>query len=822
MPTKLLLLSVGISISSLSQSFAQSVILKGTIKESFGKPLIASTIYLYSLPDSVISKITITDSAGNYEIPNIKNGKYYINASHINYQNINSAVLNITGNNGFTVPLLTLTLQEKKLASVVITSSYQKPLIEVTADKIIFNVESSINSIGSNAFELLQKSPGVATDKDDNISMKGKNGVRIYIDGRSSPIEGADLAAYLKSINSINIAAIEMISNPSAKYDASGNAGIINIRLKKNNTLGLTAALTSGLNFGRTIKKAQSASINYRSKALNLFSNYSFNEGNNYNTSDLYRIQNDTLYNQKSTLNIKEQVHNIKVGADFFASQKSTIGLIYTGNFTNNTSYSASRTPSSYFKTGIIDRVLYATNTIPAVISNENINLNYHFEDTTGHEINIDADHGFYKSRKTSFQPNTYVTPAPETLLSQINYRNNTPIDITINTAKADYVTPFKKGKLSIGAKISFINTNNTFSLYNEVGGQIEIDQNRSYNFIYKENINAGYLSYFSTINKSTNLQVGLRVENTATNSLLKTLAYQNGRAADKITDRNYTDFFPNAAVTFTLNTNNNLNLNYSRRIDRPNYSDLNPFEIRVDELTFIKGNAFLQPQYTNIFQLTHTYKNQFVTSFSYSHINNFSTYITDSAKTIQTYITKKNLASQDITSLNFSAPFDFTKWWNLYTSITIFNSYYRANFGVGKVVNININSISLNAINTFKLGKGYSAELSGFFSSPTVVGGTFKTRSLGSIDAGIQKRFWKERAAVKLSGTDIFRTLTFKGTSNYSGTQLIANSVWESRQFRINFSYRFGGSQVKQARDHNSGNEEEKQRTSSNNNPGN
>ena len=813
MPPKLLLFSVGIYLSTMGHVLAQTNSICGKVKASNEKNLTGATIYLYNFADSTLTKTSFTDTAGNFILFQVKKGNYFVVASHINYQNNRFQVINFSGENKFTCPPIVLQLEEKKLQAITIASSYQKPIIIVTADKTIFNVENSINSIGSNAFELLQKSPGVVTDKDDNISMMGKNGVRIYIDGRPTPMEGTELSSYLKSINSASISSIEMISNPSAKYDAAGNAGIINIKFKKNNTLGLTAAISSGLNFGRTLKTTESFSLNYRSTKFNLFSNYSFNQGKNYNTFDLYRIQNDSLYNQKSTQVIKENVQNVKVGVDFFTSKKSTVGIIYTGDFTDNTTYSNSRTPSSSIKTGSIERILYASNLIPALIKNQNLNLNYHFEDSTGHEINVDLDHGFYKNHKTSYQPNSYFTPSPETLLSEENYRNNTPIDITINTAKFDYTTPLKKGKFSAGAKFSHIITDNTFALYDITSGQNVLDQNASNNFVYKENINAAYISYFTPLNKTVKLQAGLRLENTVSNSLLTSFNPQQ-RTGDEMIHRNYTDLFPNLSLNFTINADNNLNASYSRRIDRPNYNDLNPFETRVDELTYIKGNAYLQPQYTNIFQVSHTLKNLFVTTLSYSHVNNFSTFIIDSAKVSQTFITKKNLASQDISSINFSAPVDFTKWWNLYSSLTAYNSSYRANFGKGKILKINISAFSLNAINTFKLGKEFSAELTGFYSSPSIVGGTFKTKGTGTVDLGFQKKFWNDRASIKITGTDIFGTLKFKGSSNFGGVYLVANSVWESRQCRINFNYRFAGTQIKQARDRNSGNEEEKLRT--------
>ena len=810
-----LLLAVLFTFSIICNIYAQHSTIYGRIKNAAGNSLGGSTVLLYRSSDSLLIKTAITDNKGNYEITQVKAGRYFISSTFTGYKKKSTSVFAVMENEKVMAPAISLFVEDKKMKEVTITGTYQKPIIETTADKTTFNVESSINSTGSNAFELLQKSPGVVTDKDDNIILKGKNGVRIYIDGRPTEMDPNGVVAYLKSINSVDIEAIEIISNPSAKYDASGNAGVINIKLKKNKSIGFNGSVSGGMDIGINIKTNGSFNLNYRNKKVNIFSNYSNNWNNNDNTFDLYRIQNDTLYDQKSSQNIKGWTNNIKAGADFFITKRSTLGFIFTGNFTDNTTYSYSRTPSSAVNTGFIKRILYATNTIPGNVKNENFNVNYHYADTTGQEINIDIDHGFYRSRKTSYQPNSYYTPAPETLLYEKNYRNNTPTNITINTQKIDYVTSFKKSQFSIGAKVSNVKTDNVFNLYNVINGIDYIDPNSSNIFLYRENINSGYVNYSKLLSKKINLQAGLRIENTISKSQLTRA--DGLRQADGLIDRNYTDLFPSAAFTYTASVDHSFNLNYSRRIDRPNYSDLNPFEARVDELTYIKGNAFLQPQYTNTFQLTHTFKTRFITAIGYSHIKDFSTYILDSTEKTRTFITKKNLASQDIANINFSFPFIITKCWNLYTSVNMYNSRYKANLGPGKIVHINVTSYSLNAQNTFKLGDGFTGEVSGFYHGPSISAGTFKTKPMGSMDVAIQKNLLRNKVIIKLSCTDLLHTLKWRAASNYSGIYILANSVWESRQFRVNFTYHFGSKQIKENRQHAPGSEDEKIRAASN-----
>ncbi|MEO6637623.1 MAG: outer membrane beta-barrel family protein, partial [Ginsengibacter sp.] len=748
-------------------------------------------------------------ATGGFKMLAIRPGSYLLSATSIGHAKNYSSKFTVAEGQEFTVSPLMLSQSSTSLTAVTVQA--KKPMIEVRADKTVFNVESSINAIGSNAFELLQKSPGVSVDKDDNISMQGKNGVKIYIDGKPTQMGGGDLAAYLRSINSADIESIEMITNPSAKYDASGNAGIINIRLKKNKNYGLNGNIATGVGFGHTPKYNNSLSLNYRNKKTNLFSNYSNNFGKTRNLFNLYRIQGDTIYDQRSMNNNDNTSHNVKAGMDYYVNTKNVIGVMVTANFTDGTSAASSETIISPENTKLPTRILYASNDLPGSRNNVDYNINYRYADTTGKELNIDADLVNFRRRGTSYQPNYYRTPVTDILLESRIYRNNTPTDIDIYTAKIDYEQPFQKGKLGFGAKITDVKTKNTFDFFNVYNNTNVKDLARSNKFNYDENVRALYVNFNRPLSKKTTVQAGVRMENTKSEGDL----ISNTQQPDGNVKRNYTDFFPSGAITYVLNQKNTFNLNYSRRIDRPSYQNLNPFEDKLDELTYQKGNAFLRPQYTNSYQLSHTFLYRYVTSVSYSHIKDFFAQIIDTQQN-RAFITQKNLATQNIYSLNISAPITITKWWSAFATFNGYHSAYKADFGGGKTINVNVDAFSLYTQQSFTVKKGPTFELTGFFNSPTVWGGTFKSQALGFVDVGVQQKVLKGAGNIKVSFTDVFKTLRWRGVSDFGGSHLEASGNWESQQLKINFSYRFGNKQVKAARQRKASAEDESKRLNS------
>ncbi len=785
--------------------------ISGVTQDEQGKPLAGSSISLKKSKDSSVVKLGVSNSTGNYEFTGIPAGIYFINISHVGYTPRNSAVFE-TKEEGLTrLPAMLLTRVSADLKEVVVTS--HKPPVEVKADKIILNVEGSTNAVGQDALELLRKSPGVTVDKDNNLSLSGKNGVQIYIDGKPTPLSGNDLSEYLKTIQSASIESIEIISNPSAKYEAAGNAGIINIKLKKNRSFGTNGSVNAGYNVGIYSKYNAGFSLNHRDKNINVFGNYSYNHNPVEYLSGLHREQLDTLFDQHSTIRNTNNSHNFKAGLDYFVNKKNTLGIMVNGTFSDNSFKTNSSTPISYIPTGQPVRLLVANNLSNGRRDNTNVNGNYRYADTSGHELNVDADFGAYRIKNDQLQPNMYYDPAGKPLDS-ITYNMLSPSDIRIYSLKSDYEQNFLKGRLGFGFKAAYVTSGNNFEQYDITGSNRILDSLHSNNFDYKENINAVYGNYNRSW-KGWAIQAGLRVENTnakGTSTGYKLDNNNNYVGYDSGFDRHYVDFFPSGAITYNKDPMKQWSLNYSRRIDRPAYQDLNPFEFKLDEYTFQKGNTQLRPQYTHSIGLTYTYKYKLTTTLNYSHVKDVFTQLLDTVDKSKAFLTKQNLATQNITSLNISYPFQY-KWYSLFANVNTYYSLYNANFGTGRTVNVNVFSCNVYAQQTAKLGKGWTGEVSGFYTSPSIWQGTFQTHSMWSVDGGLSKTVLKGNGTVKASVSDIFNTLHWSAISDFAGQTIHINGSYESRQLKLYFTYRFGNTQVKAARQHKTGAEDENKR---------
>lgn len=790
-------------------TFAQNI--KGVVKDADGKTLSNASISLLNAKDSSVVKIAVTNTAGQYQFQNIKEGKYLTNTTFIGYAASYSPVFEVAGSGDVNLAAVSLSKANNDLKDVVVTA--RKPIVEVKADKTILNVENTINATGSDALELLRKSPGVVVDKDENISLAGKNGVQVYIDGKPSPLTGSDLANYLKTLQSSQIESIELITNPSAKYEAAGNAGIINIRLKKNKSFGTNGSVNAGYNIGIYPKYNGGIALNHRNKKVNLFGNYNYNDSRNEGFMNLYRIQLDTVFDQHSKMRFDNKSHNFKAGMDYFINNRNTVGVMVNGNLGDIDVSNKSNTTISYKPTGDVSKILKADNASAMKRNNLNANLNYHFADTSGHELNVDADYGYYDLKSDQFQPNYYYDPSGTVLQNQYIYNMIAPTKIDIYSVKADYEQNFLKGRLGYGAKFSYVKSVNNFERYNVYSDDKFLDTLRSNDFNYKENVNAAYINYNRQFKNGIMIQAGLRAENTNSKGLSNGYNWNGGyQPYDSSFKRNYTDLFPSAAITFNKNPKNQWSLAYSRRIDRPAYQDLNPFEFKLDEYTYQKGNTQLRPQYTNSISLTNTLWYRLTTKLTYSHVNDVFSQIIDTADKSKAFITKKNLADQDLVSLNISMPFQY-KWYSVFANVNSYYSHYKANFGTGRNIDLDVFAVNVYAQQTFKVAKATTIEVSGFYTSPSIWQGTFKSGALWSVDGGIQQTFFKGKATAKASVTDIFQTLRWTGKSDFAGQYLKVKGGNESRQLRLSFTYRFGSNQVKAARQRKTGAEDESKR---------
>jgi len=789
-------------------TFAQ---VSGVVKDDKGKPLPGVTISLNRSRDSAIVKLNVTDAGGNYMFNNLNEGNYFISLSCMGYAAINSKPFAVNAGMQLRVPGLIMTATLADLKTVVVTD--RKPMIEVKSDRTIFNVENSINAAGQTALELLRKSPGVVIDKDDNINLNGKNGVQIFIDGRPTPLTDKDLSDYLKSLQSADIEAIEIISNPSAKYEAAGNGGIINIRLKKNKTFGSNGSVTTGYNISNFSKYNGGIVFNHRNQSLNLFGNYTYSNITAPGHFDQRREELDSLFDQHSIIPRHTIANNFKTGLDYFIDKKSTVGIIINGALTKYFTNTSSNTLISYVPTNTPERLLVANNTLNAIRNNININTNYHYARADGSELSLDADYGNYKFNTEQLQPNVYYDPSGKTLLYSDKFDILSPTGINIYSFKTDFVQPLKKGRLDIGIKLSYVKSDNDFQQYRVLSSVKIFDTLNSSAFNYRENINAGYFNYNRQF-KSWVIQAGLRIENTIINGFSNGYKPVNNNylVYDSSFKRNYTDLFPGMSVTYNKDPLKQWVLSYSRRIDRPAYRDLNPFEFKLDEYTFQKGNTGLRPQYTNSTGLTYIYKYNLVITLNYSHIQDVFTQLIDTTGGSKAFLIKQNLATQDITSLNISYPVQY-KWYGLHFNLNSFYTIYKADFGPGRTINLDVYAFTFFHQQTFNLGKGITAEVSGYYNSPSIQQGTFKTKAVWTLDAGMQKNVLDKNGTVKISVSDIFRTIRYLSVSNFAGQVVHTSARADTRQLRLFFTYRFGNKQVKAARQHASGAEEESSR---------
>ena len=786
-------------------TYGQSSI-TGLVLDDQQQVLPFANVVLYNSLDSTMVKGEVTTEDGQYNFRQIPAGSYWISASFVGLPTMDGETFNFQGNEQKEMLPMSLQKSDNNLEEVVVTA--QKPLIEVKPDKMVFNVEGSVNATGNDAMELLRKSPGVVIDNNDNIMLSGKSGVRVYIDGKPSPLSASDLAEYLRTVQSEQIESIEIITNPSSKYDAEGNAGIINIKFKRDKSLGFNGNVSAGFSAGKRQRYNGSVNLNYRNKDFNTFGQIGYYKGANWNKMNLNREQLGGSFVQENFENGNWAGLNYRLGADYFINKKSTLGFLFNGNQNDNKDQSDSRTEIGTIGSNSFDQLLIAETSGEGTRTNSNFNVNYVFDNGDGKTVNVDADYGRYVKDASSYQPNFYFDPTGETLLEERIYRLNTPKDINIYSFKIDHERPAFGGKIGTGVKFAVVKTDNTFDFFNLVDGNETINNDKSNHFVYTENVNAAYANY-SKQGEKLGLQIGLRVEQT--NSEGDLTAFKSTQ--DENVKRSYIDFFPSGGLSYKMNEKNSFQLNYSRRVQRPDYDDLNPFENRLDELTFQKGNPFLKPQYAHSLQLTHTFNHRYNTSLSYSHTTDLISRIVDIQGEDATFITWLNLAKQQNVSLGLSAPVSVTKWYSIFTNFSGYWTKNEADFGDGKIVDLAATAFNIYQQHTINLPKNIKMEISGWYNSKSLWEGSFLMRAMGSLDLGIQKRILKNKGNLKLSYSDLLGTNRWGGESNFGQLHMSIRGRNDSQRIKVNFSYQFGNDQVKKSRRRSTGLEGESSR---------
>lgn len=805
------LLALSLTFLSLA-SYAQTKTgrISGTVIDGSTKTIESATITLLSLKDSSVVKMSVADKTGKYEFENVPEGRYVVVISAVGHNKGVSENVEITAaSSAVVVKTIELIPQAQAMSGVTVTA--KKPAIEQKPGKMVVNVDASPTNAGLTAMELLEKSPGVTVDNDGNISVKGKQGVMILVDGKPTYMSGADLAALLKNMQSTSIDQIEIMTNPPAKYDASGNSGIINIKTKKGIIKGMNGNANLGYTQGLYARFNGGVNLNYRNNKVNIFGGYNGGTYQGYNRlaidRKLYDVDKVTLLrtiDQVSRPHFEGVYHNTKLGMDYNFTKKDVIGFVFNGNFNTNDEDPYSNTNIRDNNGKLLNKLeSFANNRRTS--SNYTTNLNYkHTFDSTGREISADADWAFYDNKnRTSLLTKSYDAENQHIPGQDVLMPGNIPSTIKIYSAKVDYVHPFKSGlRLEAGAKTSFVKTDNKVNY--QRNGVDAIDRNN--HFIYDENINAAYAILSRSI-KKWELTAGLRVENT--------IAKGHQLSNDSSFKRNYTNFFPNVGAGFNMNEKNQFNLSYSRRIMRPDYDDLNPFIFFLDSLTYGQGNPYLTPQFTNNFELSHTFNRFLTTTVNYT---NTSDIITDLLKQNTekniTYQTKDNFSSMKQWGVSVMANIPVKKWWNANIYTNVFHNSYSGLYN-NDPIHIAFTSFLGNITNSFTLGKGWNAEISGWYRSKAAEG-ILVARAMGAMNTAITKQMLKGKGTLKLGVRDVLWTQKFSGYAKYSDVDVTIDSRRDSRQFNLSFSYRFGKKNIAPARRKTGGADDEQSRVKS------
>ena len=786
---KILLSFSAILISCLA--FAQQNVIKGKVLEINKINLVpATTISLLKSKDSVIVKTGFVDAAGNFSLENVKTGSYILMATAVGYEKTFSIPIEINETNQQQiVQALFLKPVDKSLALVTVVA--KKPFIERKLDRTIINVESSITSAGSTAMEVLEKSPGVAVDKDGKISLKGKQGVIVLIDGKQTYMGAQDLANYLQSMPASNLEQIELLPNPSAKYDASGNSGVINIKTKRNKQKGFNGSIKNTLAFGKYPRTFNTLNLNYKNGKFNVFSSIGVNYRKNFQVLTINRKYMDNsgttnaIFDQSADFIKTNYNKTARLGVDFFASKKTTIGVLATGYLTNGTQ---DGTNTSFLKdgAGTVNSILSSTNEEKKNFKNGGLNVNLrHTFDSTGREISVDIDALKYKSIQHQFFNSQNYTPLWVKQSSE-DLKADLPATINVYSAKVDYMHPFKNGlKMETGIKTSFVNTDNLAGYFNIINDVSQVDNEKTNHFKYNENINAGYVN-FSKEYKKWSLQTGLRLENTN----YKGNQFGNPIKADSSFKKSYTGLFPTMFAGYKLNSKNEFGFSYGRRISRPDYESLNPFIFFIDKYTYEAGNPFLKPMYANVFELSHTY-NKFLTSnLNYTHSKDmFNEYFEQSG--YATIVKENNYGNIYDISLSLNAEIKPAKWWTL-MPYAEFN-YNAVNSQLnGFTLKTNGTGFNTNMNNQFTFNKGWSAELSGFYRSK-MNRGQFNIGEVKQLSTGVSKQIFKKKGSVKFYLSDIFNSGNQKGVINIQNTVASFTQKRDNRTAGVTFNYKFG-----------------------------
>lgn len=791
-------------------AFAQSGTVMGRLLDDQSEPVAFANVLLHAAEDNVLVKAHVTDEAGRFHFEGIATGNYTLHASYVGLATLVLPAFSLEEGATYNLGDQVMTTSGIVLQQAEVKAD--RAIVEVKPDRISFNIQGTINATGQDALALLRKAPGVQVDNNDNLSVLGRSGVMIYIDGRRLPLGGAELANYLGNLQAEQIDRIDIITNPGAKYDAQGNAGIIDIRLKKDQNTGGNGSINANYAQGRYYRSSLGGNGNYRNKIINVFGSALTFSNRGFNTIDFNSTQNQLSLDEINRMNNRMNGIDLRLGTDYFIGKNHTIGFIANqalndgGNTVNNRVVIAPQSSPAN-----IDSILIARTKGDIARNRFTGNLNYRYDNKKGQIFNIDADLGRFNNDYTRRQFNDYFEPNNNLPLTARETYFNTPTDIQILTFKTDYEQNILGGTMGLGAKYSQVNSDNVFHVSNVVDGNETLDPNVSNSFFYDENVWAGYATFNRKISSKWSFSAGLRMEHTNITGELVPLLPE---LQEPTVRQDYFSWFPSGGLTWLMNQHNTISMQYSKRINRPDYQVLNPFNNQLSELSYERGNPFLRPEIVHNAELGYTLMKMYNLKIGYSRTLNQITRLIgpDQKDPRATFISWDNLSRQSLWSANISAPVTFFSWWNAYFNFTASHIHNEADYGGDATIDLKAFNYTIYHQQTFSLPFKFKGEISGWYSGPGIWGGVFLYDPSWSLDLGIQRRFLDDRMNVRMMVTDIFYETYWSGVSRFNGLEARGQGAWDSRRFNVSVTFDLGNKQIR-SRKRKTGIEEEAKR---------
>jgi len=785
----LCLLPLLISINRLHAQTSNTGTIKGKIISTQKNAVAYALVLLKNNKDSSIYKTALSNEDGRFSFSLIKQGSYFLEMSLIGFEKIAIQDIQLNESNA-TVDLGFITLKDSVRVLGAVTIQSRPPFIERQLDKTVVNVDNSIVSAGITALEMMQKLPGVQMSDGGQITLEGKSGVTVFIDGKATYLSAEDLANLLRGMSSADIQKIEIMTKPSAKFDAEGSGGIINIIKKKNRKEGLNGSVNGSLvqsNYGRY---NGGFTLNYKNKAFNLF----FNNSYVYKKTLFDRTVTANILNADNSLN-NEQVSNTStvstykgyspsIGIDLYLSKKTTI--TFSGNAKASSDYNPITAVLNAYDSNKIK-----TNTTDFSNIEKNRAFNYtasihvdHEIDTLGKSITADVDYANYSNSPTQNITNS-VYDAVGNFLSVTNTALNGTRNLYIYAAKADYTRPLKhNAKFEAGWKSSYVRSINDYTYYNKTGGQSIADSSQSDYTVTEENINAAYANLSKEYKKLT-VEAGVRAEQTWS----KGTQLLTGQEINQ----NYLQLFPSAFFDYKIDDNHGLNIKIARRTDRAAYSEMIPYRRSLSPTLYFMGNPNLKPQLSWHGEITWSYHNALFITFGYDICHDYIRtlpYLDSNEITVTRVPTNINGAYSWNTDIDYSKK--LTKWWSTDNSFSIYQNSFKGQTEGFSLNNNGMPSIYISSNNSFSISNGLSAECSYEYNSKRqLVTSSFGAYSILSF--GIKKLVFNGRGTITLNVNNLLQSESHNAIDKYS--ELYQYSYWHyyTRAASINFNYRFG-----------------------------